>query len=737
MKNKVKVWICLVIVSLLLAPLLPLSDVQAALLDKPQIAAGSHYTVGLRQDGTVVSTGDNSDGQRNIGDWSGMIYVTGGTNHTVGVTAGGKAVAAGRNNEDQCNVSGWSDIVQVAAGWAHTVGLKSNGTVVAVGDNKYGELNVSGWSGIVQVEADDYWSTTHRLSSHTIGLKSDGTVVAVGKNTHGQLDVGGWTDIIQVAAGGQHTVGLKSDGTVVAVGDSGYGKTNVSGWSDIVYIAAGDYHTLGVRSNGRVVATGRNNYGQLNVGGWRNIIQVDGGRWHSVGAKADGTAVATGLNGYGQCNVSSWDLTSAYEHGYNIGYQSGYQTGYNTGRQEGYDAGYENGYRAAMISVDIQAVGYRLGEPPPSYDGSIRESNLDIEFENTGNGDAFSAYGYVISVPDGVTVPQSFAWIGDIPAGSSIWSDNPITIRVDTANPPDPGEGIVWYFEYYDEDWNYRDAYEVIQLIDFTIPVADANGPYTADEGANVMLDASGSYDPGDGIVLYEWDTDDDGMYDNATGVTTNVVFDDDGVYAVGLKVSDGDGEYDTDSTPVTVMNVPPAINALPDQVVNLGNTFLLNAEFTDPGSLDAHMADIHWGDGDIWSGVLTGTRSITGSHVYAWSGDYNIEILVTDDDGGSDIAEFVVTVLAVPDVMVLTLGAELGAMGLPAGTMKGLQASLDTAAAALQDANQNNDAAAVNALEAFINELEAQRDKKIPGGVCDMLIARAQEIITAIGGGL
>ena len=457
---------------------------------------------------------------------------------------------------------------------------------------------------------------------------------------------------------------------------------------------------------------------------------------HTVGVKADGTAVATGLNHYGQCNVGSWDLTSAYEQGYQTGYQAGYNVGYQDGREDGY----EWGYRDALLTADIQAVDYRLGEPPPSYDGSIREINLHIKFENKACGDAFYAWAYVMSWPSNVTVTQRYAVIGDIPARGSAWSENTITIRVDTSNPPDPGESIAWYIEYYDADYNDRYIENVTPFINFTPPVADIGGPYTASEGENFTLDASGSYDPDDDIVSYEWDLDDDGAYDDGTGVTTTVAFDDNGVYAVGLKVTDGYGDYDTDSTSVTVGNLPPEVNAGPDHTVNLGDIVSINVEFADPGKLDTHTATIYWGDGSSEMGVLTepnsGPGSVTGNHNYAWSGNYSVTVELIDNDGdiGSDV--FVIEVLPVPEVMVETLSDELDTMELPAGTANSLDTSLDTATKVLQDSNQNNDVAAINALEAFINELEAQRGKKIPSEVADTLIAKAQEIIAALSGG-
>ena len=48
---------------------------------------------------------------------------------------------------------------------------------------------------------------------------------------------------------------------------------------------------------------------------------------------------------------------------------------------------------------------------------------------------------------------------------------------------------------------------------------------------------------------------------------------------------------------------------------------------------------------------------------------------------------------------------------------------------------NQNNDVAAINSLEAFINAVEAQRGTKIAEADADDLVAAAQAIIDALSG--
>ena len=94
-------------------------------------------------------------------------------------------------------------------------------------------------------------------------------------------------------------------------------------------------------------------------------------------------------------------------------------------------------------------------------------------------------------------------------------------------------------------------------------PTANAGGPYTVNEGSSVTLSGGGSTDP-DGfadIVLFEWDLDNDGAYDDATGVTTTFAgLDGPSSHTVGLRVTDSAAATDTDSTTVTVNNVAPSL---------------------------------------------------------------------------------------------------------------------------------------------------------------------------------
>ena len=86
-------------------------------------------------------------------------------------------------------------------------------------------------------------------------------------------------------------------------------------------------------------------------------------------------------------------------------------------------------------------------------------------------------------------------------------------------------------------------------------PVAEAGGPYSCYAGGSITFDGSASYDPdtGDSITKYEWDLDNDGQYDDATGKTVTKTYGSAGSGTVGLRVTDSHGAQDTDTATYTV----------------------------------------------------------------------------------------------------------------------------------------------------------------------------------------
>lgn len=179
-----------------------------------------------------------------------------------------------------------------------------------------------------------------------------------------------------------------------------------------------------------------------------------------------------------------------------------------------------------------------------------------------------------------------------------------------------------------------------------TPPAADAGGPYVLAEGGTLSLNASGSSDADGDSLTYAWDLDNDGAYDDATGITPTLAWStlpaamrDDGVYTVGLRVSDGKGGSAVASTSLTITNVAPTLNVSGSTDATAGSSYTLSFSATDPGSDSISSWRIDWGDGTIQR--IAGNPG-SANHTFSQGGrTANIVVSATDEDGtwsGSDV---------------------------------------------------------------------------------------------------
>lgn len=181
-------------------------------------------------------------------------------------------------------------------------------------------------------------------------------------------------------------------------------------------------------------------------------------------------------------------------------------------------------------------------------------------------------------------------------------------------------------------------------------PSADAGGPYTVDEGAELTVDGSGTAAGDAAVESLRWDLDGDGAHDDATGQTATATFADDATLDVAVLATDAAGRTATDGAAVTVRNVAPVLH---DVTVSTGTSgeVGVTARVTDAGAGDTHSATVDWkdGQGPQPASVLLdadGTTRVLATHPPLAVGA-QVRLTVRDDDGAT--ADVTATVAAAP----------------------------------------------------------------------------------------
>ena len=178
---------------------------------------------------------------------------------------------------------------------------------------------------------------------------------------------------------------------------------------------------------------------------------------------------------------------------------------------------------------------------------------------------------------------------------------------------------------------------------------ADAGNTYTIAEGSGTLT-LSAARSRGD-IVSYNWDLDNDGVFDDAAGETVEMDtsgLDGPSETIVGLEVTNTDDEVSVATATITTLNVAPTIISAPEETANVGNVYTYNIVGDDPAGInDPFTYEVTLGpEGAVIdeAGLLTWTPGQDD-----FEGTFDFAIRISDGDEGFEAQSWQVTVFA-PD---------------------------------------------------------------------------------------
>jgi hypothetical protein len=204
-------------------------------------------------------------------------------------------------------------------------------------------------------------------------------------------------------------------------------------------------------------------------------------------------------------------------------------------------------------------------------------------------------------------------------------------------------------------------------------PVATITDATPVTENVPVNFTASGT-DVDGFIVLYQWDWEDDGVFDYSSPTTGNAshLFPPGSSYTAKFRVIDNDGAAGTTAIKLTfapnaaptatIVSASPTVEGTPVQFVANGN---------DPdGSIVLYEWD--WENDGTYD--YNSASSGNASHIYASAGNYTAKFRVTDNDGATDTdtVALVITPAALTPVHMSWRGSDLnpGSAASPVKTL-------------------------------------------------------------------
>lgn len=267
-----------------------------------------------------------------------------------------------------------------------------------------------------------------------------------------------------------------------------------------------------------------------------------------------------------------------------------------------------------------------FGSSPARAQGLVEVAVLEVEGTLGENGIYISDVAYSWTLPT-LVIPET---VVGCEAG---------TITQDT-----PAEGVL--LECFGQREN-GDFFTGVMIVDGEIAnpiirrdatppllelVSPAQNPTSANEGSSLLLEAvAQDVNP----VTIGWDLDEDGTIDapNPTSVTIPGL-QGGAVPDFMVSATDEAGNVSQIVVEASIINLPPSIDGwgIPSQI-HFGGAVQLEASTSDPGG-DPLTARVDWGDNQLEEVVVKPDGTIQAEHVYAGAGDYQVTLILSDDEG-------------------------------------------------------------------------------------------------------
>jgi hypothetical protein len=257
-------------------------------------------------------------------------------------------------------------------------------------------------------------------------------------------------------------------------------------------------------------------------------------------------------------------------------------------------------------------------------------------------------------------------------------------------------------------------------------PVADAGADQTIEADGNptsFTLDGTLSIDPDGDTLTYSWKDAGGNVVGTEATVTLSQGL---GTYVFSLTVTDPSGLPAEDTVSITIRDTTPPVLAAPPDI-------------TVPES-DPMGTAVNLGQPTVSDNYDTVFTVSSNAPALFPLGGTTVTWTVSDSSGNTSSAQQKVTVEPGTPLnqlrnLVKLINYSVASGGVAPEMQTSLLAKINAAIAALVQGNANASKVAMNDLKAFVNQVEAQTDKKITPPVAAEIIVRANRIIVVLGG--